>query len=151
MGGNRRQIRLVLASQLDALAEAGLEQGEGALQPLPQIDLAERCLVHVRVGLNRADQLGDPRRAVFQLGGQGDALGGGDEPAEQRRQRRLRDPGDRQLEPWHIGPHIRQGRCHVVGREGAAPLQPGDQRTFALTPLQRRWRGGLRAGGQGLK
>jgi len=135
MGGNRRPIRLVLASQLDALAEAGLEQGEGALQPLPQIDLAERCLVHVRVGLNRADQLGDPRRAVFQLGGQGDALGG----------------GDCQLEPWHIGPHIRQGRCHVVGREGAAPLQPGDQRTFALTPLQRRWRGGLRAGGQGLK
>ena len=59
---------VVLADDLDAVAELVAEHHQRALEALGHVDRLHRGAVHLRVGPHRADELGDPPVGLLHLG-----------------------------------------------------------------------------------
>ena len=136
-----RQAGVEVPDDLDLLeAQLVAQQRERALEPLVDVDRLDRRLVEVRVAADRADEGGDARRRLLQLGQQDARAGAGRHEAQAGREvgrRRVPPPRARPTRGRARPPSAR--RRSRRGRTGRAA--PGRRRAPARGRSRRAGRG----------
>ena len=134
---DRRQPGLVVAHDLDPALELGAQDDQRVLQAGRHVHLLDRCLVHVRVVLDRPDDLGDPAGAGADLVDEGMDLAPGRDPLDHRAEG---GAGERRVHRQQVLPVPAPGgeaRGKLRGVGDAAPGQVALQVVGPVTHLER--------------
>ena len=102
---------MVIALDGHALFQLMAHDDQGILQALGQVNVLHRSLVHVRVFLNGADQIGDLGSAVVQLGKQVVDLNQRRHPLQGWLRHGAAHAAEHDIERAGLNAGFHQGRC----------------------------------------
>src|SRR5215208_5616355 len=132
------EVLLIVADDLDvALLQLVSEHDQGAVQPGVYVDLPGGRLVHVRVHLDRPDQLRDARRPFLDLPQQLTTGHRRPQPAENATEGLIRYPFCEPFEPGRVQPGAGEGGGDLPPLLDAVVLHPHGELILQVAHFQR--------------
>jgi hypothetical protein len=132
-GLDARQRGVEVADDLDpAVAQLVGEHGERALEALVDVDALARPLVEVGVVAHGADEVGDARRRLLELGQHDAGAGGGGDEAQAGAEVAVADGRRDAVDPLGGEPRLGESGRDPVGVRDAAILERLHERLLAV-------------------